>query len=263
MEQIQTAELVTRRPDGIPVTSSLLIAEEFGKKHQHVLEAIKNIECSDDFRASNFRLSSYISVQGKELPMYEITKDGFSWVVLGYKGKKAAEFKEKFINTFNRLLEQKQIAKPLTRQEQIMQAMCFLQEDVNALKQQNEIQQERILLQAHEAAIAAPKVEYYDEVLRSDKAITATVIAKELGMSAVTLNQVLHGLGIIHKVDNVWVPYSKYQDKGLTIYKTSTYVKDGEICTAQLLCWNEQGRQFIHKLIENYRKSNDIQAKKN
>ena len=60
------------------ITTSLAVSQHFGKKHTHVLEAIRNLEVSQSLRESNFRLSSYTTGQGKSQPMYEITRDGFS-----------------------------------------------------------------------------------------------------------------------------------------------------------------------------------------
>ena len=60
----------------------------------------ENLDCPQEFRDANFGVSSYISQQNKELLMYEITKDGFSFLVMGYTGSKAAKFKVDFINEF-------------------------------------------------------------------------------------------------------------------------------------------------------------------
>lgn len=88
------------------VTTSLLIAQNFGKKHKHVLESINNLECSQEFGETNFRLSSYISNQNKELPMYEITRDGFVFLCMGFTGAAAAQWKEKYIAAFNAMEQQ-------------------------------------------------------------------------------------------------------------------------------------------------------------
>ncbi len=71
-------------------TTSLDVAEKFGKRHGHVLRDIKNLECSDDFRLSNFGESYYQNEQKKDQPMYLISSGGFSFLVMGFKGKKAA-----------------------------------------------------------------------------------------------------------------------------------------------------------------------------
>ncbi len=95
-------DLVTLRKDEA-VTTSLLVAEMFHKRHDHVLEDIRKLDCSDNFRLPNFRESYYMNDQNKRQPMYYITKDGFTFLVMGYRGKKAAEFKEAYIGAFNKM----------------------------------------------------------------------------------------------------------------------------------------------------------------
>lgn len=88
------------------VTTSLKVAEIFGKNHSHVLRSIKQLECSEDFRASNFGLSKFTYSNGnikKQLPMYYITRDGFMFLVMGFTGKTAAKWKEAYIRAFNEM----------------------------------------------------------------------------------------------------------------------------------------------------------------
>lgn len=73
--------------------TSLDVAETFGKEHFHVLRDIDKIGCSEDFRQSNFGLSTYTSTQNKDLPMYIMTRDGFTLLVMGYTGELAMKFK--------------------------------------------------------------------------------------------------------------------------------------------------------------------------
>ncbi|MGO3282476.1 MAG: Rha family transcriptional regulator [Psychrobacter sp.] len=108
-------ELVTVN-NGQPITTSQAVAEKFGKRHDNVLQAINNIECSDNFRQLNFKLvmesMTYTdknglskSKQTKRVGHVEMTKDGFTFLVMGFTGKKAAKFKEDYINEFNRMTE--------------------------------------------------------------------------------------------------------------------------------------------------------------
>lgn len=88
------------------VTTSLRVAEVFGKQHKHVLEAIKSLDCSEEFREPNFRLSKIAYQNGnikKQLPMYYITRDGFMFLVMGFTGKTAAKWKEAYIKAFNEM----------------------------------------------------------------------------------------------------------------------------------------------------------------
>ena len=93
--------------NGQAVTSSLQVSEYFGKKHQHVMEKVRALlaEIPSDWGVSNFRQSSYFNLQGKEQPCYEMTKDGFTLLAMGFTGKKAMEFKIDYINAFNEMAD--------------------------------------------------------------------------------------------------------------------------------------------------------------
>ncbi|MFX9342743.1 Rha family transcriptional regulator [Acinetobacter baumannii] len=82
-------------------TDSLKVAEAFGKNHRDVLKRISSLECPNDFSERNFALANYIDEQGKSRPMYEMTKDGWMFLVMGFTGEKAAQIKIAFINAFN------------------------------------------------------------------------------------------------------------------------------------------------------------------
>jgi Rha family phage regulatory protein len=87
--------------DGQVSTTSLAVAEHFEKPHKDILRAMRNLECSPDFTERNFALSEYVDSTGRRLPMYRISRDGFSFLVMGFTGKEAAAWKEAYINTFN------------------------------------------------------------------------------------------------------------------------------------------------------------------
>lgn len=96
-----------------------------------------------------------------------------------------------------------------------------------------------------------PDAEYTRKTLSSTTSWNTNIIAKELGLSAVTLNKRLQGLGIQYKEHGVWVLTHKYQDKGYT--KTSTYdflKQDGSVGTRIQTEWTEKGRRFIHGLYD-------------
>lgn len=93
--------IILRRKEA--VTTSLKVAEVFHKRHDDVLKSIHNLDCSDDFTHRNFAVSTYEDASGKSNPMYYITRDGFTFLAMGYRGKKAAAFKEAYINAFNQM----------------------------------------------------------------------------------------------------------------------------------------------------------------
>lgn len=85
-----------------PATTSVLVADRFGKEHKDVLKAIRGLECSPEFSRRNFAPSNY-SLRGKDYPMYIMTKDGFTFLVMGFIGLSAAKFKEDYIEQFNKM----------------------------------------------------------------------------------------------------------------------------------------------------------------
>ncbi len=96
--------------EGHVTTTSNQVAEHFNKAHNLVLRAIRNLECSEDFRLRNFAQSSYRNEQGKEQPCYRLTRDGFVFLAMGFTGKDAAQWKEAYITAFNKM-EQELLAK--------------------------------------------------------------------------------------------------------------------------------------------------------
>ena len=88
------------------LASSLDIAERFSKRHDIVIRAIEDIECSKNFFMANFVVAEYKDAQGKPRKSYQMTKDGFTFLVLGFTGKTAAQFKEAYINAFNEMQAQ-------------------------------------------------------------------------------------------------------------------------------------------------------------
>lgn len=87
------------------VTSSLQIAEAFGKQHKDVLEAIRD-KMSTAENSALFKMfyeDTYVAGNGKRNKMYYMNRDGFTFLAMGFTGKKADEFKLKYIEAFNQM----------------------------------------------------------------------------------------------------------------------------------------------------------------
>lgn len=244
-------ELVMSNQQGRDITTSLLVAEVFQKRHDNVLRDIRNLECSDEFRLANFELL----VEMRQLPQggatkaewYEMTKDGFSFLVMGYTGKKAAEFKELFIREFNK-------RESLLKDEEyiIQRSMEIINRRVKALEAAVETKSRQLALQGQVIIEQAPKVAYHDKVLQSTTLHPITIIAKEMGLSAVTLNRMLMEAQVIYKSGKTYVLYARYANKGYTGTKTYNYMDSmGNERTTVEMRWTEKGREFIHNLFSN------------
>lgn len=107
MEDVLNNELVFVGKNNEALTDSYKITKVFGKLHKNVIRDIRMLDCSNEFRKLNFELSFII----RDLPngghkkeeYYTMTKDGFTFLVMGYTGAKAARFKEAYISAFNRM----------------------------------------------------------------------------------------------------------------------------------------------------------------
>lgn len=91
--------------NGQPTTTSRDIAETFGKRHDDVLKRIRALDCSPEFNARNFAAVEFTDAKGETRTEYRITRDGFAFLCMGFTGAKAAQWKERYINTFNKLAD--------------------------------------------------------------------------------------------------------------------------------------------------------------
>ena len=105
-----TSDLALTVQDGKVTASSRDIAKMFGKQHRDVIRAIDLLDCSQEFKVRNFAQLKF-TYRGQEFPYYEMTRDGFSFLCMGFTGAKAAIWKEAYIAAFNameaELLQQK------------------------------------------------------------------------------------------------------------------------------------------------------------
>ena len=89
------------------VTTSLQVAEVFGKRHDRVLRAIDNtIVNLPKNGVVKFFKSSYADSKGEKRPMYYMNRGAFELVVMGFTGAKALEWKIKYITAFEAMAEQ-------------------------------------------------------------------------------------------------------------------------------------------------------------
>ncbi|WP_165176894.1 Rha family transcriptional regulator [Desulfovibrio sp. ZJ369] len=97
----QPIENIVRIDDGKMFTTSLIVAQAFEKEHKNVLQSIQNLECSTQFNQLNFQPVEYKDAKGELRPAYRLSRDGFAFLAMGFTGKKAAAWKEKFLEAFN------------------------------------------------------------------------------------------------------------------------------------------------------------------
>ena len=247
--------LVTNE-NGVAMTSSLKIAEVFGKEHKNVISKIREKEHL--FGQLNFEQSYYVNDQNKKQPMYLLDRDFTTFLIMGFTGSKADEWKIKYIKAFNEMEQMLKDGTQLT-EKQKLELQLFSKnkaEVAEAHKKLLELETkpliETIEEQKCENAKLKPKADFADDILLSPGTVTITQIAKDYGMSGAEMNNLLHKLRIQYKVNGQWVLYAKYDDKGYTKSCTQlihhTYGKSESIVYTR---WTEKGREFLNELLKN------------
>lgn len=102
-KQIEIIKKQLHVTGGQVTTTSHAVASAFDKRHDHVLRDIEELECSPEFRSPNFGEISVKDKYGREQRAFELTKDGFWLLAMGYKGKLAMRIKEAYIAAFNQM----------------------------------------------------------------------------------------------------------------------------------------------------------------
>ena len=131
--------------DGRAVTDSLTVAEQFGKRHDRVLQDIRELDCSPKFRFHNFVETHYTHPQNKQqYPKFFMTRDGFTFLVMGYTGPDAAKFKEDYIGAFNAMEKQVTSHLDLTGLSPQLQILIQQEQEIKQLKDRQENTEQQI-----------------------------------------------------------------------------------------------------------------------
>lgn len=97
-------EIKLLNQDGKVVVSSRVVAQDFNKRHDNVIRAIEEYLTDSEVSSLNYFIeSSYIDSKGEGRKEYLLTRDGFSLLVMGFKGKEALQWKLKYIEAFNKM----------------------------------------------------------------------------------------------------------------------------------------------------------------
>ena len=254
--------IVYRGESNQPLTNSKLVAEVFEKEHKHVREAIKKLltTAENSTVRQMFSESTYLNEQNKEQPMFIMNQDGFTLLAMGFNGKKAMEFKLKYIEAFNAMKRQIEQSKPSVPQTYLeaLKSLVKSEEEKQQLALENKQQQATILTISKEnmelgnkITEMLPKVSYYDQILQSNATMTVTQIAQDYGMSAVRMNKELESMRIQHKVRGQWILYGQFLKGGYVHSRAVDIIrKDGQHDVKYNTEWTTKGRIFLYESLK-------------
>lgn len=210
------------------------IAKNFKKLHKDVLKAVRNLECSEEFNERNFAPVEYVDTKGQTRTEYAVTRDGFTFLAMGFTGKTAATWKEKYIAAFNAMEAQIKETGGFNLPQTMSEA---LQLAANQCKQ----------IEAMKGDVAA-----LDQIANADGSYCVTDAAKNLGMRPKDLFQWLNSNGWIYKRAGCshWLGYQTHCNRGDIEHKTTTVLRvDGSEKITEQVRITAQGLTKLAKLI--------------
>lgn len=256
--------LVYRGKDNQPLTNSLLVAETFGKEHRNVLRDIKNLiegGVLKNEQTPMFEETTYMSEQNKQIyPLYVMNQDGFTLLAMGFNGKKAMEFKLKYIEAFNAMKKQIEQSKPSVPQNYLeaLKSLVKAEEEKQQLALENKQKDETIITISkanvelgNKITEMLPKVSYYDRILQSNATMTITQIAQDYGMSAIAMNKELESMRIQHKERGQWILYAQFLKGGYVHSRAVDIIRrDGRHDVKYNTEWTTKGRLFLYEALK-------------
>jgi Rha family phage regulatory protein len=190
------------------------VAAYFDKRHQHVLEAIRNLHCSADFRQRNFRPFKIKDLTGESTSHVTMTKDGFTFLGMGFTGAMAGIFKEKYILAFNAMEAElrRRSAAPVNADD--------LLENPAALRSLLLGYAGKVEALKAEVAALAPKGEFVDRFINSEGFYGYHEAARALGCRPQYFCKWLRGKYCFSH--GKLTPFAEYFDHGIFVTRSFT-----------------------------------------
>ena len=234
------------------VTDSRSVAEHFGKQHYHVIRDIENLVNKTGGKDASkigwmFQETTMSDSYGRQQKAYLMNRDGFSLLVMGFTGKKALEWKLKYIDAFNEM--EKQLVNKNTL---VLPDFTNPVEAARAWANEYEAKQKALT----ENAVMKPKADFYDTVANTESLFSMADVAKtlDMGIGRNKLFAFLRDKGILDKDNH---PYQKYVDAGyLRLIENHCKAGDNDVvykCTYV----KQRGIDYIRKILLKERGLND------
>ena len=178
----------------------------------------------------------------QELQDYFISVDMAKQICMIQRTEKGRLYRQYFID----------LEKAWNTPEQVMaRALQFASKQIDSLKDRCKFLGGQIVEQQKIISELEPKANYVDTILQSKSLVLMTQIAKDYGMSARKMNQILNDLRVQYKANGQWVLYSKYQNQGYVHSRTIDIVRSNGMADVKMQTeWTQKGRLFLYELLK-------------
>lgn len=239
-------DIVISNNNGSLTVSSVQVAENFGKQHKNVLQAIESIRAENSAVTPMFIESAYQAGTGKSYKSYEMTRDGFTLLAMGFTGKQALEWKLKYIEAFNNMeqaisSQQKHLNALETQARADRAAAMRINAENRRLKllfdnpqwkdmQLSGIGIETLGLKKFEAATG---IDVGNALPQTEKTWSATEIGNAFGVSSMAIGKKANALGLKTERNGIFVlDKSRHSNKEVSTFR---YNKNGVEALAKAL----------------------------
>ena len=268
-------------------TTSRIVAEKFGKRHDNVVQAIENIaHLKNQVSETFFMEDSYIDPTGRSVKQYLITEEGAMLLIMGFTGEKALSVKLKFISEFKRMkniinnpaqviaetgsldalvafgVTNQRFTNALVKAKQEQQLLEQQKKEAeNELVVQKAIFYDRIvpgiqgmhghiydLTNERDEAIADYEG-LYNHYINSDGWFKMSEVAGKLNIHGMGRNKIFSILRERHILDRRNLPYRQFIESGMFMIKDTDIMVGDRIKTVSTTFVSKKGQVFIEKLL--------------
>ena len=233
------------------VADSRSIAEHFEKRHDHVMRDIEAYKKDVPNFGEMFHETTMPDSYGRQQKAYLMNRDGFSLLVMGFTGKKALDWKLKYIAAFNDM--EKRLKQQIIEERT---DSYMITDPVKRAKKWIEEETERQKLRAENKEML-PKAQFYDTVANTESLFSMADVAKtlDMGIGRNKLFAFLRNKGILDKDNH---PYQKYVDAGyMRLIENHCKAGDNDVvykCTYV----KQKGIDYIRKILSKERGLNEV-----
>lgn len=260
-------DIVFQGSEGQPLTSRVLVAEKFGKRHDDLMKKIKSLvdmcpqKCGHLFVESN-----YVDIQCKDRPMYIMDRDGFTLLAMGFTGQKALQFKLDYIDAFNKMEQTIRNTRNLPSSadtamlKQLVEATQTMAAQISRMQEELDRQRDMLLLPSANVIVEEPRISP-----RQRKYYTVKQMAKELHTDSRLLNDFLEYMEIqeYNRDKQRWMLNQSLIGLGYTYTVVYEPVNPDEE-PREYMVWTPKGKEYINeKINEERRKYQENRRKEN